>query len=82
MVEVKLGPVSLLLHVYNHYTQQSTLALFIPCSGLPVVMKHGAFWGMEDEIIYFILFLLVIPCLYMPKCLHLPCENIRFKQFY
>ena len=49
----QLSPVSLLLHVYNHYTQQSTLALFIPLSGLSVAMTHGDFWGMVDEMVTF-----------------------------
>ena len=49
-------PVSFLLHFDNHYTQQSTLDLFILCSGIPIAMKHGAFWGNGgwNDLFYFI----------------------------
>ena len=52
VVKVHLIPVSLLLHVDNHYTQQSTLDLFIPWSGIPVAITYGAFWVMEDKMIF------------------------------
>ena len=66
LFEGQLSLVSLLLHVYNHCTQQSTLYLFIPWSGLPVAMTQGAFWAIEDEIVYFILFFWKVPvCIFL-----------------
>ena len=56
VMEVHINPVLLLLCIYNHYRQQSTLALFISWLEIPIVMMHGAFWGMEDKIISFIYF--------------------------
>ena len=53
VVEGQLISDYLLLHVYNHYTQQSTMALFIPCSGLTAEIIHRTFLGMEDEMIFF-----------------------------
>ena len=74
VAEGKITPVSLLLHIDNHYTQQSTLELFIPWSGLPTAMMHGAFLGMVDEMIYFVLFLLSRPCLYIFRRVHINCR--------
>ena len=65
VVEGQLIIISLILHVNNHYTQQSTLALFIPWSGIPTVIRQRAFGGMVDEMIYYILFILVRSRLYM-----------------
>ena len=45
VVEGQISPLSLILHDDNHYTQQSTLALFIPCSGIPTAMMHRGFLG-------------------------------------
>ena len=73
VVEGKLSPVSLLLHADKIFTQQSTLDLFIPWSDLSVAMTHGTLLGMYDEMIYFILFLLSRPCLYMLRHVHMPC---------
>ena len=73
VVDGQISPVYLLLNINDYYTKQSNLELFIPWSGLPVAMTHGAFLGMKDEIIYFILFLLTRLCLYMLRCVNLPC---------
>ena len=73
VMEVHINPVLLLLCIYNHYRQQSTLALFISWLEIPIVMMHGAFgeWRIKSFLLY--IFFLVRPCLYMLRRAHLPC---------
>ena len=56
VIEGQIIIISLILHVNNHYTQQSTLALFIPWSGIPTVMRHRGIWGDggRNDLLYFI----------------------------
>ena len=56
VIEGQLIIISLILHVNNHYTKQSTLALFIPWSGIPTVMRHRGIWGDggQNDLLYFI----------------------------
>ena len=45
VVECQIILVSLLLHVDNHYTQKSTLDLFITWPGLLAAMTHRGIFG-------------------------------------
>ena len=56
VVEGRLSLIYLILHAYNHYTQQLSLDLFIPCPGIPAAMMRRGILGNGgwNYLLYFV----------------------------